>query len=136
MTDFYDALETRDPAERERDLFAALPRQVLQAQTATAAFATILDGVAPAEVTGAARWQRCRSRASPSCWRCSRNAAQAAFGGFAAIARGARMPRVFASPGPIYEPEGTGRDYWRTARALFAAGFRAGGSSTTASATT
>ena len=36
------------------------------------------------------------------------------------------MPRLYASPGPIYEPEGTGRDYWRAARAMFAAGFRAG----------
>jgi phenylacetate-CoA ligase len=36
------------------------------------------------------------------------------------------MPRVFASPGPIYEPEGVGKDYWRMARALYAAGFRAG----------
>jgi phenylacetate-CoA ligase len=33
---------------------------------------------------------------------------------------------VFASPGPIYEPEGHAGDYWRLARALFAAGFRAG----------
>ena len=29
-------------------------------------------------------------------------------------------------PGPIYEPEGLAPDYWRVARALFAAGFRAG----------
>jgi phenylacetate-CoA ligase len=36
------------------------------------------------------------------------------------------MPRLFASPGPIYEPEGTARDYWRMARAMFAAGFRPG----------
>jgi phenylacetate-CoA ligase len=36
------------------------------------------------------------------------------------------MTRVFASPGPIYEPEGKAADYWRTARALYAAGFRAG----------
>ena len=33
---------------------------------------------------------------------------------------------MFQSPGPIYEPEGEGRDYWRSARALYAAGFRAG----------
>jgi phenylacetate-CoA ligase len=53
------------------------------------------------------------------------------FGGYSAIGwraltarRGAQ--RVYQSPGPIYEPEGSGRDYWRTARALFAAGFRAG----------
>jgi len=30
------------------------------------------------------------------------------------------------SPGGIYEPEGAAPDYWRFARALFAAGFRAG----------
>ncbi len=127
MTNFYDALETRDPAERERDLLAALPRQVLQARNAAPAFATILADVTPAEV---------KSRAALAALPVTRKSellalqqerrASDAFGGFAAIARGARMPRVFASPGPIYEPEGTARDYWRTARALFAAGFRAG----------
>ncbi len=30
------------------------------------------------------------------------------------------------SPGPIFEPEGAGKDWWGSARALFAAGFRAG----------
>jgi len=30
------------------------------------------------------------------------------------------------SPGPIYEPQGGGADFWGAARALFAAGFRAG----------
>jgi len=45
MTDFYDALEIREPAQRERDMLAALPKQILQAQTATSAFATILDGM-------------------------------------------------------------------------------------------
>ena len=33
---------------------------------------------------------------------------------------------MFASPGPIYEPEGARADYWRLARPLFAAGFRNG----------
>jgi len=50
------------------------------------------------------------------------------FGGFATIGwhprSGAR--RVFASPGPIYEPEGMASDYWRGARAMYAAGFRGG----------
>jgi phenylacetate-CoA ligase len=48
------------------------------------------------------------------------------FGGFSALSRGPCLPRVFASPGPIYEPEGTAKDYWRMARAIFAAGFRSG----------
>eukprot|EP01036_Dinobryon_divergens_P038951 gene38951-51222_t len=51
MTDHYDKLEIRDPAERERDLLAALPRQIAQAQTTAPAFAKILDGVKPADIT-------------------------------------------------------------------------------------
>jgi phenylacetate-CoA ligase len=47
------------------------------------------------------------------------------FGGFA-VARWGEARRVFASPGPIYEPEGARPDYWRLARPLFAAGFRKG----------
>jgi len=47
------------------------------------------------------------------------------FGGFAA-APVSELRRIFVSPGPIYEPEGRRPDYWRFARALFAAGFRAG----------
>ncbi|MEO7107392.1 MAG: AMP-binding protein, partial [Rhodoferax sp.] len=48
------------------------------------------------------------------------------FGGFSALGFGAAMARVYASPGPIYEPEGTASDYWRMARAIYAAGFRPG----------
>ena len=36
------------------------------------------------------------------------------------------LARMFMSPGPIFEPEGRGEDWWRTARALFAAGMRKG----------
>jgi phenylacetate-CoA ligase len=45
------------------------------------------------------------------------------FGGLATVVPGA-LARIFASPGPIYDPEGRRPDYWRTARVLFAAGFR------------
>jgi len=48
------------------------------------------------------------------------------FGGFAAARWGAGCRRVFASPGPLYEPEGARLDYYRLARALYAAGFREG----------
>ena len=50
--------------------------------------------------------------------RSASNAQAMSLGGFAAVGFGAAMPRVFASPGPIYEPEGTARDYWRMARHL------------------
>jgi len=38
----------------------------------------------------------------------------------------AKMAKLFVSPGPIYDPEGAGADWWRSARALNAAGLRAG----------
>ena len=37
-----------------------------------------------------------------------------------------KLAKLFVSPGPIYDPEGRGRNWWRTARGLFAGGFRAG----------
>ncbi|MGH8519386.1 MAG: phenylacetate--CoA ligase family protein [Panacagrimonas sp.] len=37
-----------------------------------------------------------------------------------------KLGKIFISPGPIYDPEGRGKDWWRTARGLFAGGFRAG----------
>jgi phenylacetate-CoA ligase len=47
------------------------------------------------------------------------------FGGLNVTAPG-KVRRLLMSPGPIFEPEGEGKDWWGSARALFAAGFRAG----------
>ena len=129
MTDYFDALETRTPAEREAALMAALPRQIAHAQAHSAAMGEILAGVDAAAITSrAALAQLPVTRKSELLARqqASRAAGRDAFGGFSAIRYGAAMPRLYASPGPNYEPEGTGRDYWRAARAMFAAGFRAG----------
>lgn len=127
MSDFYDALEVRDPEQRERDLLAALPRQIMQAQSAAPAFAKILDGVKPGDITSLEALARLPvTRKSELLALQKERRASDPFGGFSAIRFGARMTRVFASPGPIYEPEGEARDYWRTARALHAAGFRNG----------
>ncbi|WP_447779287.1 phenylacetate--CoA ligase family protein [Variovorax boronicumulans] len=127
MNDHYDTLEIRDPAERERDLLAALPKQIAQAQTASPAFTKILDGVKPGDVTSReALTQLPVTRKSELLELQKARRADDPFGGFASIVRGPRMPRIFASPGTIYEPEGEARDYWRTARALHAAGFRGG----------
>ena len=127
MSMFYDALETRDPAAREAALLAALPTQVAHAQQASPALAAILAGVdALAVATRAALAQLPVTRKHELLERQQAERATNAFGGFSALGFGAAMPRVFCSPGPIYEPEGTRRDYWRMARALYAAGFRAG----------
>ena len=129
MKEFFDALETRAPAEREASLMAALARHVAHAQDRSAAMAEILAGVDAAAVTSRAALARLpvtRKSELLARQQATRAAGGDAFGGFAAIVRGQAMRRVYASPGPIYEPEGTAADYWRTARGLHAAGFRAG----------
>ena len=127
MSQFYDTLETRTPAEREAAHMAALPGRIAHAQQASPAFAGILAGVDAATITSrAALAQLPVTRKYELHERQQAERAHNAFGGFAAIGFGAAMPRVFASPGPIYEPEGARADYWRMARALYAAGFRAG----------
>ena len=37
-----------------------------------------------------------------------------------------KLAKLFLSPGPIYDPEGRGANWWRSARGLFAGGFRPG----------
>ncbi len=124
---FYDALETRPPAQREAALMAALPAQIAHAQQRSAAFAELLRGVNAKDVNSrAALAQLPVTRKSELLERQSAQRPQQIFGGFNAIGLGADMPRLFASPGPIYEPESRRPDYWRMARALYAAGFRAG----------
>jgi len=130
----YDALEARDPAQRERDALAALPALVRRAQ-ATAAGAERLGRVDADAITTRQAFARLPVlRKSELHERQLAGRAAAPWdplGGTSAIgwrgmvaAQGAR--RVFQSPGPIYEPEGLGQDPFRMARALWAAGFRAG----------
>jgi phenylacetate-CoA ligase len=129
MSDFFDALETRSPAEREAAQMTALSAQVAHAQQHSAAFATILKGVDAAGVKSRealAKLPVTRKHELLELQKASRAQGGDAFGGFAALVRGPAMSRIFASPGPIYEPEGASADYWRTGRALYAAGFRKG----------
>ena len=131
MTTFYDALVTRSPEVREAALMAALPQQIAHAQQASPAFADILAGVDAAGVTSRAALARLPvTRKSELLALQQQHRAPGGsgnvFGGFSALAFGAAMPRVFASPGTLYEPEGTRRDYWRVARAMYAAGIRPG----------
>ena len=125
--EFHDTLETRDPAERERALLAALPAQVAFAKANAPAYAEILARVDAAGVTTREALARVPvTRKSELLALQAQRRATDPFGGFAAVTRGPAMPRVFASPGPLYEPEGAHADHWRMARSLFAAGFRSG----------
>jgi len=120
---FYDDLEIRPPEQREAALMRALRSHLAHAKAHAPAFAAILADVDPEEIVDR------RTLALLPVTRKSelieRQRAAPPFGGFAAVPTGA-LARIFSSPGPIYDPEGRGRDYWRMARALYAAGFRAG----------
>ena len=126
-----DALETREPAEREAALMARLPGLVATARQAPA-MAEALAGVDPDAVTTREALARLPVTRKPELLeRQKTQRATDPFGGFSTIGwrglrglKGAR--RVYQSPGPIYEPEGTATDYWRVARALAAAGFEDG----------
>jgi len=123
MTQHYDALETRDAGEREKIHFERLPRQLAYARERTAYYAKALEGVDLASVTSREALAKL-----PVTRKSDLNALQGAnlpFGGLNATPA-SKLARIFMSPGPIYDPEGRGPDFWRNARCLFAAGFRPG----------
>ena len=121
--DTLDALETRDPAERERDLMTRLPRLVALAKQAPG-WQRILEGIDPASIDS-----RAALATLPITRKSDLKTLQsdpAPFGGLNTTPVSA-MARVFVSPGPIFDPEGRGQDWWRFARPLYAGGVREGG---------
>ncbi|HEX9323002.1 MAG TPA: AMP-binding protein [Xanthobacteraceae bacterium] len=121
-SEFYDALETRDPQTRERALFAQLPDALANAMRASG-WARQLAGVEPKSVSS-----RKALAALPVLRKADLKELQRQdppFGGLAVTPPG-KAKRLLMSPGPIFEPEGHGKDWWGAARALHAAGFRAG----------
>src|ERR1700723_1701291 len=122
-TSFYDTSETRDPAEREAALMAALPRVIAAAQANAPAYRERLAGIgAEAIDSRRALSELPLTRKSELVELQRRNPP---FGGFTTVPAGA-VARVFASPGPIYGIEARRPDFFRMARALHAAGFCAG----------
>ena len=124
ISPFYDALETRQPEEREAALLARLPEQIAHAQHNAPYFAQSLAHVDASQITSRAALAQLPIIRKYELL--EKQHANKPFGGFNAIGFGSAMRRVFASPGSIYEPEGTSPNYWRMARALYAAGVRRG----------
>ncbi len=122
-TQFYDTLETRDPAEREAALMSALPQIIATAKEGAPAYRQLLAGVHPEDIVDRRALAELPLTRKSELIELQRQ--NPPFGGLAAAPISA-LRRAFVSPGPIYEPEGRRPDYWRFARALFAAGFRAG----------
>lgn len=121
MPDYFDSLETRDPAAREADLFARLPAQIARAMSAPgwAKHLAAIDATSITSRAALAKLPLLRKSALPA-----QQKETPPFGGFNVLPPG-KAKRLFMSPGPIFEPEGHSGDY-NGARALFAAGLRAG----------
>jgi len=119
----YDDLEIRSPEQREAEQFSLLPDLIATAIGKAPGWAKHLDGVDPEDITSRAALSKLpilrksdllelQSKSPP-------------FGGLTTTEPSA-LGRLFMSPGPIFDPEGKGADWWRVARALFAAGMRSG----------
>ena len=122
MPEHYDALETREPAVREREQIGRLTEIIARAKIAPG-WAKYLSGVNPDAVTS-----RVALAKLPVLRKSDISALQKEnppFGGLNVTPPG-KTRRLLMSPGPIFEPEGEGADWWGAARAAYAAGFRSG----------
>lgn len=123
MSEFFDKLETRSAAQREAEQFALLQQQLAHAKEQTPAFAELFAEVDPGAVqdrTALARLPLLRKSEL-----IKKQEQQPVFGGLCAIAA-PELAQIFVSPGPIFEPGSARPDFWRFARALYAAGVRSG----------
>ena len=136
MNIYYEEREAAEPQEREQALMARLPGALRHARERAPAIARQLQGVEPAAIRERADLElipvirksellQAQLAAREGSGGGDMPAVSRIFGGFSAIGWG-EAARVFASPGPIYEPESRRPDYWGFARALHAAGFRQG----------
>ena len=120
---FYDALETRSPEEREAALMAELPRVIAVAKEHAPAYRRLLAKVRPEDVTDRRALVDLPLTRKSDLIEMQRR--DPPFGGLNAAPIGS-VARVFSSPGPIYEVEGRRPDFFRMARAMYAAGIRSG----------
>jgi phenylacetate-CoA ligase len=122
MPDHYDSLETRARSLRESEECAALPKIIAHAMGAPG-WARHLAGVDAHAINSREAFARLPVLRKSDIAALQRE--NPPFGGLNVMPP-AKARRLLMSPGPIFEPEGHGKDWWGAARALYAAGFRAG----------
>ncbi len=123
MSSYYDALETRSMEEREQEQFALFKAQLARALQNSPYYSETLADFAEAEVLDRELLAQMPLTRKSELLELQRG--MPPFGGLTLLSP-PTLVRIFASPGPIYEPETRCPDAWRFARALFAAGFRTG----------
>ncbi|MFM7523714.1 MAG: phenylacetate--CoA ligase family protein [Betaproteobacteria bacterium] len=122
MAELYDSLESNDPSAREQALFAALPSLLTRALQAPG-WSDILRGVNAGDINNRAALAQLPVTRKSSLKELQQT--KPPFGGLNTTPT-AQLSRIFMSPGPIFDPEGRGADWWRYARPLHALGVRRG----------
>jgi len=122
MTVYFDELETRDPQQRERDLMARLPALIERAKGASG-WARQLGPIHAGDITSRAALAQLPVTHKSDLKQLQQ--AEPPFGGMNATPLPS-LSRIFMSPGPIFDPEGGGEDWWRYARPFHALGLRRG----------
>ncbi|AXO13564.1 phenylacetate--CoA ligase family protein [Thalassospira indica] len=120
---YFDERETRTQESREAGLMAALPRILHHAKSQSAAYGRLLADIDPQTIT--TREALAKLPVTRKSDLIDAQAKEPPLAGLNATPIPA-MARLFQSPGPIYDPQGKGDDWWRMGRAFFAAGFRPG----------
>ena len=123
MTNYYDELETRDPAVREQAQIQAVAEQVAYAKAKAPHYGELLADVEPGSLNSAQAIAGLPLTRKSELIELQQQARP--FGGLATV-QVPELTHLFASPGPIYEPGTHRADFWRMARAMFACGFRPG----------
>ncbi len=123
LSGYFDALETRSADEREMQLMEALPKQIAHAKERAPGFERILAQIDPREIRTREHLAKLPVTRKSDLGELQKRTPP--FGGLNATPA-EKLAKIFVSPGPVYDPEGHGKDWWRTARGLFAGGFRAG----------
>jgi len=123
MSTFYDAMEVRSTQERVEHQFALLSDMLAQVLRQSPYYGELLAEFADLEEIDAATLARMPLTRKSDLQALQQE--QPPFGRLTHLSPPV-LTRLFASPGPIYEPETRRKDGWRFARALYAAGVRAG----------
>jgi phenylacetate-CoA ligase len=123
MTQYYDNLETRTVDQREQDLTLAVGKQLINAKSNAVAYADLLsdyDCESFSSLNDLESYPVTRKTDL-----INRQKSCPPLGGFETFNR-SQIRYINVSPGPVYEACTHKPDFWRLARALFAAGFRGG----------
>lgn len=123
MSRFFDTLETRSSQDRTAQQFTVFGTMIGHALQHSPYYRDWLNEFAGTRNFDAATLARLPLTRKSALQELQRQ--QPPFGGLAQLTA-PNLARIYASPGPIYEPETRRRDYWRFARALYAAGIRPG----------